>query len=793
MPADLSCLSTTLRLSNGAELRVQQQPWAEQAGICLRVAAGSHDEPAEYPGLAHFLEHLLFLGSRGFAPDQGLMAYVRRHGGQVNASTQACHTDYVCQLPAELLRPALQRLLDMLCHPLLTIDSQLREREVLQAEYKARSQDGDSRIDHALGQALAAGHRCGDFLAGNRSSLPVEQRAFQQALASFHQRHYQAAKMCLTLVGPQPRECLLALAESLLGPLPAQDMESRAVPTTLLPLRATRLELQHAQTRVCLGYALQLDESGLDQALALLLDTLHDSSTSGLQAGLCEAGLCRQLHIRVLYRRDGQCLLRFDLLGADAGQITALRGELQAWAGQLVGNPAWLARLFERRQALALQMLTLEPLAQARRLQEQAEAVADDQVLHALDSVLRQMAEGSGAIELICDEPARPIWPATGLALNLSAGSSAGQTGSTRRWQLLPREMPALVPVTMPQAALRWLAPTALGGPAALCWCAPYAAELSLLEAQAILSGRIADCCRAYERLGVVVQLNVQKGLWSLALQGASSVLVDCSTQLLLLLLAPLHESDTDTGAGFLLRQLLQRLPEFDDADGGPTALQGVGAGLESADQQRIEVLFDSIEPWPTPRPPAPRTAFTWHALAQPGDEAALLLFCPLPEPDARTEAAWRLLAHHLQERFYQRLRGELQLGYALFAGFRQVQRRRGVLFALQSPVCDAGAIFGHIRTFLQQQLEGLGAFDESAVLAEREALLQALAPARSHMRQAEVCGQAQLAGLPQDHPQQLRQALAELTGADLRVVAEQLLQSQAGWLVVASGEAAPL
>ena len=137
-----------LRLTNGAELCVAQQPWAERVGICLRVAAGSHDEPAAYPGLAHFLEHLLFLGSRGYGVEQGLMAYVQGCGGQVNASTQARHTDFVCALPAERLQPALARLLDMLRWPLLDGAAQRREREVLDAEYQARSQDADSPVSY---------------------------------------------------------------------------------------------------------------------------------------------------------------------------------------------------------------------------------------------------------------------------------------------------------------------------------------------------------------------------------------------------------------------------------------------------------------------------------------------------------------------------------------------------------------------------------------------------------------------------------------------------------------------
>ena len=49
------------RLANGLQLAVLSQAGSAQAAISVRVAAGSHDEPAAHPGLAHFLEHLLFL------------------------------------------------------------------------------------------------------------------------------------------------------------------------------------------------------------------------------------------------------------------------------------------------------------------------------------------------------------------------------------------------------------------------------------------------------------------------------------------------------------------------------------------------------------------------------------------------------------------------------------------------------------------------------------------------------------------------------------------------------------
>ena len=114
------------RLGNGLGLVLLSQPSLAKAAISLRVAAGSHDEPLDYPGLAHFLEHLLFLGSAGFAGEQRLMPFVQACGGQLNASTQAHHTDYFCEVPAQRLEDALARLLDMLVRPLFEPEAQVR-------------------------------------------------------------------------------------------------------------------------------------------------------------------------------------------------------------------------------------------------------------------------------------------------------------------------------------------------------------------------------------------------------------------------------------------------------------------------------------------------------------------------------------------------------------------------------------------------------------------------------------------------------------------------------------------
>ncbi|NNG64519.1 pyrroloquinoline quinone biosynthesis protein PqqF, partial [Pseudomonas fragi] len=88
-------------LNNGLSLSVRHEPRLKRCAAVLRVAAGSHDVPAAWPGLAHFLEHLLFLGTERFPAQDNLIAYVQRHGGQVNARTSERHTDFFFELSAD--------------------------------------------------------------------------------------------------------------------------------------------------------------------------------------------------------------------------------------------------------------------------------------------------------------------------------------------------------------------------------------------------------------------------------------------------------------------------------------------------------------------------------------------------------------------------------------------------------------------------------------------------------------------------------------------------------------------
>ncbi len=70
-------------------------PTVEKSAAALSVGLGAAADPDEYPGMAHYLEHMLFMGSAQFPDPDGFMAFTAEHGGMSNAYTGLDITNYM--------------------------------------------------------------------------------------------------------------------------------------------------------------------------------------------------------------------------------------------------------------------------------------------------------------------------------------------------------------------------------------------------------------------------------------------------------------------------------------------------------------------------------------------------------------------------------------------------------------------------------------------------------------------------------------------------------------------------
>ncbi|MBT2375661.1 pyrroloquinoline quinone biosynthesis protein PqqF [Pseudomonas fluorescens] len=787
-----------LTLANGLRVSLHHAPRLKRGAAVLRVAAGSHDVPSAWPGLAHFLEHLLFLGTERFPANEGLMTYVQRLGGQVNASTRERITDFFFELPVANVGDALERLADMLAHPRLALEDQRREREVLHAEFVAWSQDAKAQQQIALLEGLAADHPIRAFHAGNRASLPVEREDFQQALRGFYERFYQSGQMTLSLAGPQPLVELEALAQRFSEDLTSGPLRSQEAPPALMTGHEGRY--QHTDTGH-LHHVITCDIPR--EALDFLCTWLNAAAPGGLLAELRARQLATALQASVLYHFDGQAVLDIDFtLGTQSEPATQIEALLHDWLS-FFAHGDWTPLREEFALLVARQQQTQGALALARRDSEDLEPQLSEHHAAALKAWL-------GSLHL---EPARHSWrlPPNNPFLRPApkeerAGLIRGQTSAHRGLRTFAQDRSRgrkdLSALTFSPAL-----PDNTGeGVLYLRWRLDSAPHTDLFPRLESSLQTLRDDAR---QAGVDLSFETLGNDWQLKVSGLHEPMPAVLEQLSRSLAQPdqqAWQATLPTAEPLIaIRQLLALLPGF-CADNHPVAAlptasladlkdawstarwYGFAAGLPTAYEMAIKSVAGSLPGQPTHR--VDKTAsvngqYRWHSVETDSSEAALLLFCPTPTQSLADEAAWRLLAHLGQAPFYQRLRVELQLGYAVFSGVRQINGQTGLLFGVQSPSASLEEILGHLQAFLQSLPTLIAGSDEQAA----HTLANQFSPESLPTTQAaEWLWQAQLAGHPSDYMEQLQNFIRSCTQENLLHAAKQLNQADGGWHCLASG-----
>lgn len=206
-----------VRLTNGLEallvstskLNAQRGTDFEgaKAAASLCISAGSFCDPEEAQGLAHFLEHMVFMGSRKYPKENAYDNYVTSHGGFANAMTEGEFTGYQFDIGAEFFSKALDMFAQCFISPLLSADAADREINAIESEFKLAIMSDSNRIGQLLSDLAPEGHPVRKFSWGNLNSLKITPKAqgadIMTLLRAFHATHYRPTAAKLVVVAPQ--------------------------------------------------------------------------------------------------------------------------------------------------------------------------------------------------------------------------------------------------------------------------------------------------------------------------------------------------------------------------------------------------------------------------------------------------------------------------------------------------------------------------------------------------------------------------------------------------------------
>ncbi|HXF37871.1 MAG TPA: pitrilysin family protein [Actinomycetota bacterium] len=196
--------------ASGLRVVTERMPGVRSVALGFWVLAGSRDERPRISGASHFLEHLLFKGTRSRSARDIAEAF-DAVGGDVNAFTAKEYTCFYARVLDRDLPLAVDHLCDMLQHSLLRPEDVESERRVILEEIHMHEDTPDELIHDVFNEELWPGHPLGRPILGTRASIEA---ATREQIRRFYRRHYLPGNVVVVGAGSVDHDRLLELLAS---------------------------------------------------------------------------------------------------------------------------------------------------------------------------------------------------------------------------------------------------------------------------------------------------------------------------------------------------------------------------------------------------------------------------------------------------------------------------------------------------------------------------------------------------------------------------------------------------
>lgn len=210
-----------MTLSNGLRVLLIEDEKASKSAAAISVHVGHFNDPKEREGLAHFLEHMLFLGTKKHPQMGEFQDFISRHGGNNNAWTGTENTTYFFDIQPNVFQDALKRFGEFFSAPLFNPEAVEKERNAVEAEYRLKIQDDVRRIYQVQKETINPRHPFSQFSVGNAHTLEDRNDGqVRDELIAFFKSHYSANLMTAAIIGPASIETLASWAKTAFAKIP---------------------------------------------------------------------------------------------------------------------------------------------------------------------------------------------------------------------------------------------------------------------------------------------------------------------------------------------------------------------------------------------------------------------------------------------------------------------------------------------------------------------------------------------------------------------------------------------
>lgn len=189
-----------LELDNQLRVLLIEDHKTEKSAAALAINAGHFDDPSDREGMAHFLEHMLFLGTETYPKPGEYQEFINRHGGSHNAWTGTEFTNFFFDLHHEFFAEGLHRFSQFFTCPTFEASLIDKERNAVDSEFKLKLKDDVRRSYQVHKETVNPAHPFSKFSVGNWQTLgDRDGKHIREELLSFYRHHYSADRMTLVI------------------------------------------------------------------------------------------------------------------------------------------------------------------------------------------------------------------------------------------------------------------------------------------------------------------------------------------------------------------------------------------------------------------------------------------------------------------------------------------------------------------------------------------------------------------------------------------------------------------
>lgn len=211
-----------MQLPNKLEALVVRDPRFKKSSAAMAVMVGSLEDPENALGMAHYLEHMLFLGTKEYPKPEEYSSFMETHGGWDNAYTSDEVTNYMFEVDHGAMDEALRRFSRFFVDPLFTKDFLDREKNAVNNEFEKNIKQDAWRLDRFINTLATKDHPFRKFGTGNTQTLKDVTR---DDVLNFYNKYYSANNMKLVVMTARPLQETILWVKKYFKDIPNHNIE----------------------------------------------------------------------------------------------------------------------------------------------------------------------------------------------------------------------------------------------------------------------------------------------------------------------------------------------------------------------------------------------------------------------------------------------------------------------------------------------------------------------------------------------------------------------------------------